>query len=118
MRDDAWDTVEDAVDAAPHPDGDPAPPRRLSDSLDGCSAASDARPSIGRHPARFVDDWSDGGVTGCVHSASSMGVLVVAVSEPAWASHVRWLASELVARAADVLGPGVVTSVEARVRPR
>jgi len=44
------------------------------------------------------------------------GVLVVAVTEPAWAAQLRFLDSELVGRFREVLGPGVVERVEVRLR--
>ena len=45
------------------------------------------------------------------------GVLVVAVSEPAWATHLRYLAPTLVARLAELAGTDAVTRVEVRVAP-
>jgi predicted nucleic acid-binding Zn ribbon protein len=45
------------------------------------------------------------------------GTLVVAVDEPAWATQLRWLEADLVARCADVLGPGQVQRIEVRVSP-
>jgi hypothetical protein len=103
----------------PTPDGDPAPPKLLSDSLDRVLAGL-GRPSVDVLDV-LRDSWDE--LVGPAASEAMRplgiehGVLVVAVSEPAWASHVRWLAAELVTRATDVLGPGVVNSVEARVRP-
>ena len=44
------------------------------------------------------------------------GVLVVAVDEPAWATSLRWLEADLLARMAEVVGDGVVTAIEVRVR--
>jgi hypothetical protein len=104
----------------PTPDGDPAPPRRLSDSLDRVLAGL-GRPSVDVLDT-LLDRWDE--LVGPTASAAlrplgiERGVLVIAVTEPAWASHVRWLGAELVTRATEVLGPDVVTSVEARVRPR
>jgi predicted nucleic acid-binding Zn ribbon protein len=43
--------------------------------------------------------------------------LVVGVDEPAWATQLRLMSGSLLARLADVAGPGAVTSVEVRVRP-
>ena len=43
------------------------------------------------------------------------GVLVVAVTEPAWATHVRYLAPSLTARLAELAGTDAVTRVEVRV---
>jgi predicted nucleic acid-binding Zn ribbon protein len=44
-------------------------------------------------------------------------VLVVAVDEPAWATQLRWLEADLLARLEAVLGAGQVTRIEVRVQP-
>jgi predicted nucleic acid-binding Zn ribbon protein len=46
------------------------------------------------------------------------GTLVVAVDQPTWAAQLGWLEAELLGRFAERLGPGVVTSLRVRVRPR
>jgi predicted nucleic acid-binding Zn ribbon protein len=46
----------------------------------------------------------------------SSGVLVVAVTEPAWATQLTFLEGELLGRFRDALGDGVVERVEVRVR--
>jgi predicted nucleic acid-binding Zn ribbon protein len=45
------------------------------------------------------------------------GTLVVAVDNPAWATQLRLLHGELLARLAGVAGEGAVTALEVRVRP-
>jgi predicted nucleic acid-binding Zn ribbon protein len=45
------------------------------------------------------------------------GVLVVAVDEPAWATQLRWLEVDLLARLESAMGPGQVTRIEVRVQP-
>ena len=45
------------------------------------------------------------------------GKLITATSSTAWASQVRWLEAGVVARAADILGPGVITGMVTRMRP-
>ena len=45
------------------------------------------------------------------------GVLEVAVDSPAWATELRYLESELVARASRQVGEGVVRSIHVVVRP-
>jgi predicted nucleic acid-binding Zn ribbon protein len=45
------------------------------------------------------------------------GVLEVAVDSPAWATELRYLESELVARASRQVGDGVVRSIHVVVRP-
>ena len=44
-------------------------------------------------------------------------VLVVAVDEPAWATQLRWLEADLLARLEAVLGAGQVSRIEVRVLP-
>ena len=41
--------------------------------------------------------------------------LVVRVEDPAWASQIAWLESQLLERIADLVGPGRITAVKARV---
>jgi predicted nucleic acid-binding Zn ribbon protein len=43
------------------------------------------------------------------------GVLVIATDEPAMVTHIRFLENELVAKLAELIGPGRVTSVDVRV---
>ena len=44
------------------------------------------------------------------------GRLVVAVDQPGWATQLRFLEGDLLARIAERVGPAVVTSLEVRVR--
>ena len=44
--------------------------------------------------------------------------LVVRVEDPAWASQIAWLESQLLERIAALVGPGRITVVKARVAPR
>jgi hypothetical protein len=44
--------------------------------------------------------------------------LVLAVDEPAIATHVRFLQAELLARLEQLLGPGRVTALDLRVGPK
>jgi hypothetical protein len=44
--------------------------------------------------------------------------LVLAVDEPAMVTHVKFLQAELLARLADLLGPGRVTALDLRVGPK
>lgn len=46
------------------------------------------------------------------------GTLVVHVDEPAWATQLRWLEADLLARLAEVVGEGQVTRIEVRVAAR
>ena len=44
--------------------------------------------------------------------------LVVRVEDPAWASQIAWLESQLLERITDLVGPGRITAVKVRVAPR
>ena len=44
--------------------------------------------------------------------------LVVRGEDPAWASQIAWLESRLLERIADLVGPGRITAVTARVAAR
>jgi predicted nucleic acid-binding Zn ribbon protein len=103
---------------APLP-GQPGPgPRPVSDSLDRL-ATSLGVPSAGVLAALF-SAWPElvgAGVAGHSRPRSLRnGVLVVAVDEPAWATQLRWLEADLLARLSEALGEGVVRSVDVRVR--
>jgi predicted nucleic acid-binding Zn ribbon protein len=100
--------------------GQPGPgPRPVAASLDRL-ATSLGVPSAGVLAALF-STWPDlvgAGVAGHSRPRSLRdGVLVVAVDEPAWATQLRWLESDLLARLAEALGDGVVRAIEVRVRP-
>ncbi|CAB4985919.1 unannotated protein [freshwater metagenome] len=43
--------------------------------------------------------------------------LVVAVSDPAWATQLRFLEHDLVERLRTELGPNAIDAIEVRVRP-
>jgi predicted nucleic acid-binding Zn ribbon protein len=46
------------------------------------------------------------------------GVLVVGVDEPIWHTQLTYLQADIVERLEPVVGPGEITRVEVRVRPR
>jgi predicted nucleic acid-binding Zn ribbon protein len=46
------------------------------------------------------------------------GTLHVAVDQPGWATQLRYLATQVMARCDEVLGAGAVRSLEVRVDPR
>ena len=103
---------------APLP-GQPGPgPRRVAESLDRL-ATSLGVPSAGVLAALF-STWPE--LVGDAVAAHSRprslrdGELVVAVDEPAWATQLRWLESDLLVRLGEVLGEGVVQSIDVRVR--
>lgn len=44
------------------------------------------------------------------------GALVVTVEEPGWATQLRYLGADILARLEEVAGPGLATRIEVRVR--
>lgn len=93
-------------------------PRRVGDSLDRVAAAMGV-PRASTLSGVFAS-WADlVGESVAQHARPASlrdGTLVVAVDEPAWATQLRWLEADLVARLEDVLGPGQVARIEVRVR--
>jgi predicted nucleic acid-binding Zn ribbon protein len=45
------------------------------------------------------------------------GVLLIAVDDPVWATEIRWMGTELAARASTILNDDSITRIEVRVRP-
>lgn len=103
---------------APLPGGAGPGPRRVGASLDRLSA------SFGGPPADVLtavfaswDDVVGEGVAAHARPRSLRhGVLVVMVDDPAWATQLRWLESDLLARLVTVAGEGTVKKIEVRVR--
>jgi len=96
------------------------PTRSVADSLDVVAR------QLGAPPARALGlvfkQWEEVvGAAVAVHTTPVSlvgGVLTVAVVEPAWAAQLGWLEADLLRRFEASLGPGVVTSLTVRVRPR
>ena len=102
------------------PDGAGAgEPRAVGDSLDRVAR----RLGVGRAatlPAVF-DRWAElvgeGVAARAVPRALRGTTLVVAVDDPSWATQLRWLEADLLARIGAHVGAGVVTDLELVVRP-
>ena len=102
------------------PDGAGAgEPRPVGTSLDRVAR----RLGVGRAatlPAVF-DRWAElvgeGVAARAVPRVLRGTVLVVAVDDPSWATQLRWLEADLVARICAELGAGVVTGLDLVVRP-
>ena len=103
--------------ARPLPGEGPGP-RRVGESLDAVMRGLGAPEASGVH--LVFDRWSE--VVGEALAARTRplrmdgGRLVLAVDEPAIATHVRFLQAELLARLEALLGPGRVTALDLRVR--
>jgi predicted nucleic acid-binding Zn ribbon protein len=105
-----WEPLPDA------PTGDPVPMRasldRIVRHLGGASADT---------TTRIFNRWSQ--LVGDAVAAQSRPVaikdstLVVAVSDPAWATQLRFLERDLVERLREELGEEIIDSIEVRVRP-
>jgi predicted nucleic acid-binding Zn ribbon protein len=93
--------------------GEKPEPRAVGDSLDRVASSLGLAPALLTRWPEFV------GESVAEHARPRSlrdGTLVVAVDDPAWATQLRWLEADLVARLADVIGPGKVQRIEVRVR--
>ncbi|MFL6205245.1 MAG: DUF721 domain-containing protein [Acidimicrobiales bacterium] len=94
--------------------------RPVGESLDAVMRGLGAPEASGVH--LVFDRWSE--VVGEALAARTRplrmdgGRLVLAVDEPAIATHVRFLQGELLARLEALLGPGRVTALDLRVGPK
>lgn len=108
-----------AMPARPLPGNGPGP-QPLGKALDAVMRGLGAPEASGVH--LVFDRWAE--VVGDSLAARTHpvkidgGRLVLAVDEPAIATHVRFLQAELLARLAELLGPGRVTALDLRVGPK
>lgn len=97
--------------------GDGPGPKPIGRALDAVMRSLGAPPASGVH--QIFDRWSD--VVGESLAARTRPVkidgtrLVLAVDEPAIATHVRFLQAELLAKLEQLLGPDRVTEIDLRV---
>ncbi len=95
-------------------------PQRVGDALDAVMRGLGAPEASGVH--LVFDRWAE--VVGEALAARTRPLkidgqrLVLAVDEPAIATHVRFLQTELLARLAELLGPDRVTALDLRVGPK
>jgi predicted nucleic acid-binding Zn ribbon protein len=102
----------------PLPDPDGPQPAPVGIALD--AVLRDLRAPTASVVRSIFDSWSD--VVGpqiAQHATPASlqdGVLVLAVSDPAWATQLRFLQADLLAKVVEALGPGEVTEIDVRVR--
>ena len=100
--------------------GDRPGPRRVGDSLDRVTTSLGVPSSSTL--ARVFAAWPE--LVGESVAANTRprslrdGALVVAVEEPAWATQLRFLEADLLARLAEAVGAGQITRIEVRVARR
>ena len=100
--------------------GDGPGPQRVGKALDQVMRGLGAPEASGVH--LVFDRWAE--VVGDALAARTRPLriegqrLVLAVDEPAMATHVRFLQAELLARLEELLGPGRVTALDLRVGPK
>jgi hypothetical protein len=100
--------------------GDGPGPQPIGKALDQVLRGLGAPEASGVH--LVFDRWEE--VVGPALAARTRPVriegdhLVLAVDEPAMATHVRFLQAELLARLEELLGPGRVTALDLRVGPK
>lgn len=101
-------------------DADHRPPATISGDVDRLLA------NLGAPPAPVLgtvaERWAEiVGPAAAEHSRPGglvAGRLRIDVDSSAWASQLKWSESDIVGRAAELLGAGRLTAVEIRVRPR
>jgi predicted nucleic acid-binding Zn ribbon protein len=99
-------------------DEEPPGPRKLGEALDRVSRGLGLPPAAAT--ARLVQAWPEVvGEAVAAHTSPRWvrdGVLSLAVDDPVWAAQLRWLEADLLARVAEVTGPGVVDRIALHVR--
>jgi len=93
--------------------GEPPEPRSVGESLDRVAA------SLGLDPlllTRWAELVGEGVAEHTRPRGLRDGTLLVLVDDPAWATQLRWLEADLVARLGELLGAGRVRRIEVRVR--
>jgi hypothetical protein len=99
--------------------GDGPGPRPVGEALDAVVRSLGGPSASGVH--LVFDRWAEVVGEGLAARTRPLkidgGRLVLAVDEPAMATHVRFLEAELLARLDELLGPGRVTAIDLRVGP-
>jgi len=107
------------VPARPLPGHGPGP-QPVGKVLDAVMRGLDAPEGSGVH--LVFDRWAEVVGDGLAARTRPLKIegsrLVLAVDEPAIATHVRFLQAELLARLEQLLGPGRVTALDLRVGPK
>jgi predicted nucleic acid-binding Zn ribbon protein len=94
-------------------------PRRVGDSLDRVANHLGAPSSAAVEAifSRWTELVGDSVAAHARPRSLREGVLVVAVEDPAWATQLRFLESDLLRRLTDAVGDGRLTRIEVRVAP-
>ena len=100
------------------PDPDGWAPRRVGEDLDVLMRRAGSTSGVAA--AAVFTRWEEAVGAAVATHARPVRIdgttLVVAVDAPAYATQLRLLSAELLSRLRDLAGPGVVDSVEVRVR--
>ncbi len=104
---------------SPLPNADGPVPTRVGDDLDVLVRRLGA-PAGAKATAAVFTRWADAVGAGVAAHAQPLALhgttLVVGVDAPAYATQLRMLSTQLLARLSELAGPGVVEAVEVRVR--
>lgn len=104
-----WEPLPGSADPAPETIG--AGLDRLLRNLGAPKAAT-----VGDLFERWPDLVGEGIAARVRPTALRDGTLLLAVEDPAWATQVRFLEADLLARLAEGLGEGTVNAIDVRVR--
>jgi predicted nucleic acid-binding Zn ribbon protein len=103
---------------SPLPDRDGPAPRRVGEDLDTMVRRFGG--ATGLATAKVFTGWAETVGPAVASHAEPLALhgstLVVGVDAPAYATQLRMLTPELLARLADLAGPGAVDAIEVRVR--
>ncbi|MEJ7583465.1 MAG: DUF721 domain-containing protein [Acidimicrobiales bacterium] len=106
---------------SPLPDegGQDRGPRPLVEALDRVLAGLGAPPADAL--ATIVDRWAElvgpEAARALTPAVVEHGWIVAVTASPAWASQARWLEADLVRRATELFGEGVISGLRVRVEP-
>lgn len=114
-----WHTARVPWAPLPTADGPGRRPGTLAEGLDRVLAGlgAPAADVISTIRDRWPDLVGPAAAAALVPIAVERGKIVLVTASGAWASQARWLEADLVARAADLLGEGVVRGLTVRVEP-
>ena len=115
-----WHDASMAWSPLPTPDAEGPAPRSLRDSLDAVLIGLGSPPAdvLTSLHGRWEELVGPAAAEHCRPLGLEAGRLVVETAEPAWASQLRWQSADLLRRAEEILGAGVVERVEIRVVTR
>jgi predicted nucleic acid-binding Zn ribbon protein len=99
---------------------DDSGPRRVGESLDGVvrKLGVARAAAIDVVFARWAEVVGDAVAAHAQPTVLRRGTLVVAVDDPAWATELRFLATDIARRCCELAGPDAVSRIDVKVTPK